>query len=84
MFGWAGVCVCVPVGEVQYSLNGVSSSLTDVTLKAGQQGNYNKHPVLLPLTITIQIKLKFMLINTETLQNTFYLTELVFSEVTHL
>lgn len=51
------MCVCVPVGEVQYSLNGVSSSLTDVTLKAGQQGNYNEHPVLLPLTIKIQIKL---------------------------
>lgn len=51
------MCVCVPVGEVKYSLNGVSSSLTDVTLKAGQQGNYNKHPVLLPLTKTIQTKL---------------------------
>lgn len=54
---WVNCCfntdVFIPVGIVQYSLNGVSSSLTDVTLKARQQGDYNKHPVLLPLT-TIQ------------------------------
>jgi len=72
--------VCVPVGEVKYSLNGVSSSLTDVSLKAGQQGNYNKHPVLLSLTITIQTKL---------IRNTaeyilFDQTCIIFTEVTHL
>lgn len=88
MFGClAGVCVCVcvPVGEVQYSLNGISSSLTDVTLKAGQQGNYNKHPVLLPLTITIQIKLSIHANKHEnTAEYILFDWTCIFTKVTHL
>ena len=39
-----------PVGEVQDGLDGVSSTLVDVSFEPGQQGHHNKHPVRLLLT----------------------------------
>lgn len=74
-------CVCcnVPVGEVQYCLNGISSTLTDVSFKAGQQRNDNKHPELLPFTRTTQIKHTI-----HAREHRIYFTELVLVYLTEL